>query len=459
MQVHKETHLFNYGVIVMRVLSVFIICCALLVSGASYTQISRSSEGMARQLVSVRNMIDNFAAAIRARVSVIETEMDAVEGRIDVVEDRMDGFDARVDTVETSLTGLASTVSSLESAVSSVRSSISSHNRRISALENADPTPPPPSTNNCTQRNVSWGACRGLQPAIPHGTTATVRDVAQGDICTNRTQDIGSATYRCNNGTVTRTGQNCARRNVYIASQCETSTPTPTPTPTMSNCSATNLTWSANGQTCSARAIATSHGNGRALTYNQGNVTPGQYNITGSAEFTCVDGTFRRQRGSCTRTRNASAPDNCVAGNVTWRTGTLSCTDRLAATNHNRNRSASFDNNNSTPGQFHKVGNASFRCVDGEFVKQSGTCTRTRNPESRRNCNGGTRTWTAGGQTCTGSIGSIPHGTTGTATDPRGGCNNRDFKSGSATWICNDGRLQLQSSSCIVYGNWGSDCR
>ncbi|MEC9292352.1 MAG: hypothetical protein VX730_08125 [Pseudomonadota bacterium] len=279
----------------MRLFAIVCMCCALFVSVAAVSQ-TRAGEGLSRQLQSVKSMLESFRSHIDGEIARVDSEINTVDSRVDAANTRMDTMDGRMDGIDTQIGGL--------------NSSINSHDNRITALENGETGVQV--YRNCAQRNVTWGSgnCRGTQGPIPHGTSITVRDTVQGDICTNRYQYVGYAVYSCNDGVVTRNGQACQRTDFYNENLCE----------------------------------------------------------SGSGG------------------------------------------------------------------------------------------------DSYANCQGTTRTWseTYNGltSTCSGSIGSVPHGTTATATDPRTGCDRRDFTGGSSTWLCDNGTLRRQgTATCRTWGSWGSDCR
>ncbi len=251
----------------------------------------------------LRTMLESFRSHVDSEITRVDGDINTVDGRVDAANTRMDTMDGRMDAMDTRM-------GAMDTRMNGMNSNINSNDRRITALENGETGVQV--YRNCAQRNVTWGSgnCRGTQGPIPHGTSITVRDTVQGDICTNRYQHVGYAVYSCNDGVVTRNGQACRRTDFYNENLCESDT-----------------------------------GGG-----------------------------------------------------------------------------------------------------------------------SYANCQGTTRTWseTVNGRTstCTGSIGSVPHGTTATATDPRTGCDRRDFTGGSSTWYCDNGTLRRQgTATCRTWGSWGSDCR
>lgn len=136
-------------------------------------------------------------------------------------------------------------------------------------------TPPPA---NCTSATRTWAvgavSCSGTVPATAHGNTSP--------LVSSTGPNQGQAQFFCNNGTFSVTGTpSCVQ-------------PAPAPPPP-ANCGARSISWFVGSTECTAILGVTNH-NAVASVSDTGAPT------TGSASFTCNNGTFIQNGGAtCTQ--------------------------------------------------------------------------------------------------------------------------------------------------------------
>lgn len=186
-----------------------------------------------------------------------------------------------------------------------------------------------------------WGAgCQANYAAnesVPHGSNRTLTD--PGPFGYN-----GSATYVCNDGAM-----------VYQSGSCAN-------TPAPANCTSQSVSWSSGGTTCTGTAPATAHAGTTAP------ISAAAPN-SGSASFTCSNGTLSLAGGSSCLPPPAPAPANCGASVQTWTVGAQTCSASVGATSNNGVVTAT---DSSAP----TTGSASFLCSNGTYTLQSGSsCT------------------------------------------------------------------------------------
>lgn len=184
-------------------------------------------------------------------------------------------------------------------------------------------------------------------------------------------------------------------------------------------CSSQNVSWVAGGQTCSGVIGNVAHN-------SLGNVTNTATKRTGSAVYSCFDGTLSYQSGSCTY-----VPDNCPARAVSWSASGNSCAGNLPAVNHGASRVVNTTTANQT-------GSATYTCNDGVISVSGQTCLR--------NCLAQAVSWTSNANTCSGTTGTVVHNATTSANNTR--TDAWSNFSGSANYRCNNGTLVPLSNSC-----------
>ena len=172
--------------------------------------------------------------------------------------------------------------------------------------------------------------------------------------------------------------------------------------------------------------------------------------INGSVDMLCNDGVKSVVPGGdsvCYKT----CPGNVTVG---WEdsNGTKSCANTIPAGSYVHDQTVSLGSS------ITNTGNATFRCdgYTGNWVKQSGSC--------QLDCNT-SAAWGSGTSNsgenktnlCRANPGRVPHGATGNLSS------NTTNTSGSATYTCNNGDLEVNGNSCNMdctrQGvNWGAYC-
>lgn len=186
-----------------------------------------------------------------------------------------------------------------------------------------------------------WGAgCQANYAAnesVPHGSNRTLTD--PGPFGYN-----GSATYVCNDGAM-----------VYQSGSCAN-------TPAPANCTSQSVSWSSGGTTCTGTAPATAHAGTTAP------ISAAAPN-SGSASFTCSNGTLSLAGGSSCLPppAPAPAPASCAAGTLSWSNNGNTCSSSVGTTSHNAVASLS----DPAPGN---SGSASYTCNNGNYVLTSSSC-------------------------------------------------------------------------------------
>lgn len=267
-----------------------------------------------------------------------------------------------------------------------------------STSSNSCVTPAPPANTPCVAIYQTWGsACYGYTPGISAGSQTTVANASA--------TLSGSATYSCNNGTWT-----------YISGSCSSgSQPAPAP-PTSTPCIASNQAW---GSACYGYITGASSG-------SQASVTNTNSTLSGSATYSCNNGTWSYISGSCSQT-----PQPCTAQNVSW----SSCWG-TAPTANNGGYSAVTN----SAGGFTGTGN--FSCSNGSWVYSSGSC-NANSPPPPAQCQayyGLAWTWGSSNQ-CSGTVnvGATASGQSYTVYSSSGGY---------YTFNCNAGTWQPGGEAC-----------
>lgn len=302
----------------------------------------------------------------------------------------------------------------------------------------------------CPAQAVNWteGAysCAGSVGELADGESVIVSDLVL--------QDTGSVTVLCNGGSISLSNQDCEHTPV--------------------NCTATTQSWTVSA-TCNGNLPATTHG---AVTPTITNTTGGR---TGTATFTCSDGTFIENGGSVCGL-------NCAAGTANWNTGAYNCTQTYGALNHGANSTLT----DSAPTD---TGNVTVTCTNGAISQSGAACARTgcaaatlswgsgctanvAGPQSdgystgitntaagydgtatasctsgawalsgtscNAHCAAQTVNWIVSGQSCSASVGAINHGSSAAATD------SVQNSTGSVTVTCNNGTLNQSGATCAT---------
>lgn len=125
---------------------------------------------------------------------------------------------------------------------------------------------------------------------------------------------------------------------------------------------------------------------------------------------------------------NCRAPYPCASGTVSW-TVSSTCSGTIGQI---ASGSSGSVNNSAAK----RNGSATFSCFDGTRTYVSGTCVYVPS-----NCGGGNVSWSASGNSCTGSIAATTHGKSRAVSDSSG-------TTGNATMTCNDGTYYASGASC-----------
>lgn len=163
-------------------------------------------------------------------------------------------------------------------------SSFTCNNGVLTQRTGATCSAPPPANACPAGAAVSWTggllvSCNATLPAsLPSGQSATLTD--------NTAPGFGSATYTCNNGTLSRGSSTCA------------ATRPPTP------CGATTLSWTVGGNSCAGNAPNTNSGSSAAVSSVNGS--------TGNASFACANGSFANTPANGATCLQPLSPNWCV---------------------------------------------------------------------------------------------------------------------------------------------------
>lgn len=216
-------------------------------------------------------------------------------------------------------------------------------------------SPPPPPPANCTSKTVSWGAaCTGTAAATTHGSSRSV---------SSYTSYTGTATFVCNDGNLYYSSGSCnAPAPVVPPPPPPPPPPSPTPPP---SCAAKSgpVSWGA-GCSASVSVGATPSGGSVGLT----NSAAG---YTGSATYSCSSGAWSVTSNTCTLTPSTPPPPpSCASQTVSWSGPVSGCSGTIATAGHGIIKSVTKSVYAGSP----YYGSASFQCVSGSWVRQSGTC-------------------------------------------------------------------------------------
>ena len=253
----------------------------------------------------------------------------------------------------------------------------------LSANGGATCNAPPPCPANTANWTVAGQSCSASVPSLINGQSASIID--------STGPATGTATSTCNNGVNTLSLQTCAQ-----------------------GCNSATLNWTVGGRTCTATTPTfTEAGNDATLSDTTGP-------DTGSANYTCNNGTFALQPGSTCM----NAASNCPAGTaVSWSVSGNTCNGTNSSTLSNGAVTTVVDNTAPT------TGSSNFTCNNGTLTN-SGSTSCDAIPVA--NCNATTLSWTVGGQNCAGNAMTTAGGAIAAVNSVNG--NN-----GAANFTCNNG--------------------
>ena len=176
------------------------------------------------------------------------------------------------------------------------------------------------------------------------------------------------------------------------------------------DCDATTETWTVDGNSCEAPLAAASHGDDRTA-------TDAAYPETGSATYTCDDGTFDGPTGeTCHAGCGGATLAGCVLPDAIHDGEAGSCAK--------------------SPGA------CSYKCDNGTWKKKSNNCPV--------DCGADTATWTVGDNSCSASRAATSHGADRTVRDTT--YSESDLATGSATYMCSYGAFgEPTGKSCNAW--------
>lgn len=274
--------------------------------------------------------------------------------------------------------------------------------------------PPPPPPANCVggiaqQWTVGGNTCEGVLNATAHAANTTVNDTTA--------PLTGSATYTCNNGNYT-----------YLTGSC-------TAPPPPANCGTAARSWNVGGNACDALIPAANHSN---VSTGVDSTAP----TTGSAQYTCNNGTFFQTGPQASSTTcNAAPPPGpaaCTAGQtLTWTNSGNTCQAMSTSTSSGNTITIT---DASAPG----TGSATYVCNNGSFSVQSSNCSSGTPPAAAPCSAGQTLTWSASGNTCQATSTGTSSGNTITISD------STSPGTGNATFLCSNGAFSPQSVTCTA---------
>ncbi len=216
-----------------HVVTATIFASCIVLTGLATAQ-TRTGEGVSRQVVALKTMLESVQARLEARIAANEASITALDGRLTTAETNISNNDADISALTARVGSVEGTINDHTRCFNSGVTSIywprhpSADGRgcvRHTDIVTAPPPPPPPPAANCAGGSRTWSqngqSCTGSYGPIPHGTSITVRDHAPvGNICQNRYQNSGSIHLSCNNGSIIASGANCVRRNYYDEPTC-----------------------------------------------------------------------------------------------------------------------------------------------------------------------------------------------------------------------------------------------
>lgn len=209
-------------------------------------QNSKASEGVARQILALRAMLDSYAGATNTRISNVETDITSIQGDITSIN-------GDISTLQGDVAGLTTRVGNIEGTLNDhtrcfnrgtpsiywPRHPEANGNgcvRHTDIMAEAEAVDPPA---NCNGSSITWSrsgaTCDGSYSPLPHGTSVVVRDSVKGNVCSQRYQATGNITISCNDGVVTRSAISCANGDFFDEPSCRGSCFTAETRVTMAN--------------------------------------------------------------------------------------------------------------------------------------------------------------------------------------------------------------------------------
>jgi len=247
-------------------------------------------------------------------------------------------------------------------------------------------------SDQCTARTATWsagGTCSAPTTALSNGASQTV---------SSTNTNSGSATFVCDgsgNRLVLQPGSTCSDALAGATSPCSSQT----------------VNWGS----CSATAAGRNHNQSVAVTDS---TSP----TTGSATFTCNDGSFIYDSGNC-----SSPSTTCTSKTLNWSASGNNCASVSGVTNDGANKTLSNTLANGN------TGSATFSCSAGSdsySIVGSPTCA----PPAPTACTSQTLNWSASGNSCSALSGTTNDGSAKTVSNTASNGNT-----GSATFSCSAG--------------------
>jgi hypothetical protein len=265
---------------------------------------------------------------------------------------------------------------------------------------------------SCSAPNAVWNV----------GNSECTSDIAPTPLTTGQTvtltdtkdPGLGSISYACTNGTLTRTG----------TATCQSGAGG-------SACDAPSSQWSVAGLSCQTSATPTSMSSDEQQT-----LTDSSAPTLGSIVYRCSNGSLGIVGSpSCTVTAGGCAPPS-----ANWASGENACTADSAPTALSNNQTITLNDTGSPTN-----GNVTWSCTNGTlsmvgtpscFVSQSSGCAAP------------SRSWVVGNNSCSADTApsSVANGASATLTD------STSPLAGSATYSCSNGTLSLTAASCASGG-------
>jgi len=245
-------------------------------------------------------------------------------------------------------------------------------------------------SDQCTARTATWsagGTCSAPTTALSNGASQTV---------SSTNTNSGSATFVCDgsgNRLVLQPGSTCSDALAGATSPCSSQT----------------VNWGS----CSATAAGRNHNQSVAVTDS---TSP----TTGSATFTCNDGSFIYDSGNC-----SSPSTTCTSKTLNWSASGNNCASVSGVTNDGANKTLSNTLANGN------TGSATFSCSAGSdtySIVGSPTCAAP----APTACTSKALNWSSGGNSCSALSGTTNDGATKTVSNTASNGNT-----GSATYVCN----------------------
>ena len=279
----------------------------------------------------------------------------------------------------------------------------------------------------CASQTVTWTvggrSCSTTAPGSANGAVTALLNSTNGN--------TGSARFTCSAGIYSQTPAQAS------ASSC--SSPP-------ANCPGGGaISWTVGSNTCNGFTSASADG---------GNISVSDSSAptTGTATYTCSNGSFVQTSANC----SAPPPGSCPSGSLlSWFSGGNACEGITTAA---PNGGTITLNDNSAPG----VGSANYSCSNGTFVLGASTCGTGATPA---NCPSQTVVWSVSGNSCATTIAATPDGATTGVSSSNGNngnadftCNNGSFTRGFATCTPPAGATNCAAGQTLHWSTGGSSC-